>query len=182
MAKDFRAGTARIHRGLNRLEKVLLETRRNGALVPRGVSIVLVGGGRPELHEQNPLSGERTNAGSRGHASLIHMHNPKPGMGGRQRAVLSAAVSGMRTPQRSAKGRLLRAALPRAQKKYAAAGRQADLFPAATFTGDNTAPPGLRHGGKVPATSGRLATVKKKLWNERILLWRNEALQGKGRR
>ena len=46
MAKDFRTRTARIHRGLNRLEKVLLETRRTGAFVPRGVSAVLAGGGR----------------------------------------------------------------------------------------------------------------------------------------
>ena len=157
--------------------------RHTGAFVPLSVSAVPAGGGRPELYGRNPLPSDRTDAGSRGCASLIHMQKPKPRTGGQQRAIPSAAVSGMRAPQRSAKGRRMRTVPPRAQKRNEAAVCDKRIFFRPQPSREKI--PRLRSfavAAKVPVTSGRLATVKKELWNKRILLWRNKALQGKGHR
>ena len=39
--------------------------------------------------DEGPLPSDRTDAGSRGCASLVHIQKPKPRTGGQQRAVLS---------------------------------------------------------------------------------------------
>ena len=166
MAKDFRAEIARIHRGLNRLEKVLLETRRTGAFVPRSVFAVLAGGGA-RISRTKPVAERQNRLEKPGSASLIHTQRPKSRTGGQQYAVLSSAVSGMRAPQRSAQGRQMRTVPPRAQKRSEAAVSDERIFFRLQPSREKV--PRLRlfaMAAKAPGTSVvRLATVKKELWN-----------------
>ena len=155
MAKDFRTGTARIHRGLNRLEKVLLETRRAGASVSRSLSAVLARDGHPEFHGQRSVAGWRDKRGKPGarfpdsHAQTETGHG-RPAARHPFRRLRHANSTTFRQKAANA------ANAPASPKKIQSdCRRQTDLFPAATFTGENAAPPALRHGGE---SSGNIRT------------------------
>ncbi len=156
MAKDFRTGTARIHRGLNRLEKVLLEMRHTGAFVPRNVSAVPAGGGRPEFYGRKSVTGRQDRRGKPG-LRFPDSHAKTETENGRtatrrpfRRRFRHANATTFR--QRSANA----VSAPAGPKEIRSrCPRQANLFPAATFTGENAAPPVFHHGGE---SSGNIRT------------------------
>ena len=130
--------------------------RHTGAFIPRNVSAVPADDGRPEFLRTKPIAGRQDRRG-------------KPGLRFPDSHATTETENGWTATRRPFRRRFRHASATTFRHRAANADsapagpkerrsrclRQANLFPAATFTGENTAPPVFRRGGE---SSGNIRT------------------------